>query len=114
MIPPTRTELAYRPGRFDRVFAFPYPEQAERVRLIQRYSPWPVVGEAVAEIARRSDGLTGAHLREVCYAAALAAAERPAGYADALYRELVRVTAQHEQARSYDFELGRRKAGFGG
>src|SRR3989440_3947910 len=79
---PTRLEpnLLDRPGRFDRVFVFPAPGPEERARLIERFSPWPVRIDVLLEAAKQSDGLTGAHLREVCYSAALAAAQDPGAY----------------------------------
>ena len=83
-----------RPGRFDRIFVFPYPEFEERSRLVARYSPWPVDNAVIQRIATQSHGLTGAHLKEVCYAAALASAEEPKRYASALGTELDRVTQQ--------------------
>jgi hypothetical protein len=111
---PSRLEqnLLDRPGRFDRVFVFPLPGENERIRLLQRYSPWPVDDSLIMEIAHHSQGLTGAHVREMCYAAAVTAAEAPARYGEALRDELARVLRQHEQARSYDFELGVRRTGF--
>jgi SpoVK/Ycf46/Vps4 family AAA+-type ATPase len=112
---PRRLEanLLDRPGRFDRVFVFPLPGPDERRRLRERYAAWPLDTEVVAALARESDGLTGAHLREVCYAAALDAAEEPAQFAAALRDQLGKVQAQHQRARSYDFELKGLKVGFG-
>ena len=113
---PTRLEpnLLDRPGRFDRVFVFPSPGPEERARLIERFSPWPVRIDVLLEAAKQSEGLTGAHLREACYSAALGAAQDPAAYGSELTDQLARVKEQHQQAQSYDFERGRRRAGFGG
>jgi ATP-dependent 26S proteasome regulatory subunit len=105
--------LLDRPGRFDRVFVFPFPGLEERRAFLHRYSPWPVSADVIEEVAAGSDGLTGVHLREVCYSAALRAAKEPEQYGAALREELRKVRSQHERARSYDFELGERKAGFG-
>ena len=88
------------------------PGVEERAALIERYAAWPVDTSIVEEIARGTDGLSAAHIREVCYAAALASADAPAGFADALRRQVGRVLHQHRRARSYDFGLGVRKAGF--
>lgn len=103
-----------RPGRFDRVFVFPQPGHEERARLVRRYSPWPVDDAALGYLADCSEGLTGAHLREVCCSAALAAAENPDGFVTALREELARVMDQHEKASKYEFRLEKeRKAVFG-
>lgn len=95
-----------RPGRFDRIFVFELPGVAERSNLLRRFSPWPVNPEILDRVAMESDGLSGAHLREICVTAALVSAEAPAAYGDALVTELQRVRDQHEQAQRYDFHLG--------
>src|SRR5207248_74260 len=100
------------PGRFDRVFVFPPPGPEERARLIERFSPWPVRIDVLLEAAKQSEGLTGAHLREVCYSAALAAAQDPAAYGSELGEQLARVREQHERARAYEFDVVRRTPGF--
>ena len=102
-----------RPGRFDRIFVFPMPALEERARLVARYSPWPVDNSTIEHIARRSHGLTGAHLKEVCYAAALASAQQPARYGSALKVELGRVTQQSRKARDYASVLQSIRVGFG-
>lgn len=103
-----------RPGRFDRVFVFPRPTEKERGRLVTRYSPWPVDSAVVEDVARRSDGLTGAHIREVCYSAAVSAAARPADYPAALRIELERVFEQHQRSRNYHSAIkAERNVGFG-
>ena len=103
-----------RPGRFDRIFVFELPAVAERLTLLRRFSPWPTNPELLERVARDSEGLSGAHIRELCVSAALTAAEAPETYGDALLLELRRVREQHEQARRYDFGLGAsRPAGFG-
>ena len=111
---PTRLEpnLLDRPGRFDRVFVFPAPGPEERARLIERYSPWPVRIDVLLEAAKQSDGLTGAHLREACYSAALAAAQQPEAYASELREQLKRVKEQHERAARYNCEPLRRRTSF--
>ncbi len=106
--------LLDRPGRFDRVFTFPMPGPDERLALLRRYCAWPVDDDVLDAIVRSSDGLSGAHLREVCYSAALESAERPAEFGTELREQLEKVIAQHGRARRYDFELGNTHvAGFG-
>ncbi len=103
-----------RPGRFDRIFVFELPGVKERLALLKRFSAWPVDPDALDRVARDADGLSGAHIKELCVSAALAAAEAPETYAAALESELRRVKEQHEQAERYDFALtASRPAGFG-
>ena len=101
-----------RPGRFDRVVVFPLPGPGERHQLIRLYSPLPVDESSLDCAARKAEGLTGAHIREACHAAALEAIETEGEYAPIVVREIERMQGQHERARSYDFELAQRKAGF--
>ena len=106
--------LLDRPGRFDRVFVFPRPAIEERTGLVTRFSPWPVGTSVAEDIAARSEGLTGAHIREVCYSAALSVAEHPTDYPKALSTELERVVEQHRHSRSYHSTIAaERKVGFG-
>ena len=85
----------------------------ERAALIERYAAWPADTSVVEELARGTDGLSAAHIREVCYAAALASADAPAGFAGALRHQVGLVLHQHQRARAYDFGVGVRTAGFG-
>ena len=61
--------LLDRPGRFDRVFVFNRPEAAERRRLIEHYSPWPVAEGLLSRLAAVEAGLCGSHIREICHSA---------------------------------------------
>lgn len=103
-----------RPGRFDRIVVFELPGVEERLALLERFCPWPVDPELLSELASESDGLAGAHIKELCLAAALASAEAPDTFGAALRTELERMQEQHDRAERYDFGLGaRRPAGFG-
>ena len=99
--------LLDRPGRLDRVFVFPLPGPAELARLFTRFAPWPLAAELVAELAREGEGLSGAHVREVCQAAARAIADRAgedaAAHARALRAALGRVHAEHSRAQGLAF-----------
>jgi SpoVK/Ycf46/Vps4 family AAA+-type ATPase len=107
--------LLDRPGRFDRVFVFPMPGPDERLALLRRYCAFPVDEDVLDALVQSSGGLSGAHLRAVCYSAALEAAERPAEFGVELRAQLEKVVAQHGRAKRYDFELGsEKKVGFGG
>ena len=101
-----------RPGRFDRVVVLPLPGRDERQQLIRLRSPLAIDEGSLEGAARMAEGLTGAHIREACHAAALEAIETESDYAPIVLREIERVQGQHERARSYDFELGTRRAGF--
>lgn len=103
-----------RPGRFDRIFVFELPGVEERLTLVERFSPWPADPSVLRRVAEEADGLSGAHIKEICVSAALAAAEEPARYGDALLVEARRMREQHQQAQRYDFGLGTSQpAGFG-
>src|SRR5205823_13754949 len=60
-----------RPGRFDRVVVFPLPGPDERHQLIRLHSPLAIDESSLEGAARMAEGLSGAHLREACHAAAL-------------------------------------------
>lgn len=96
-----------RPGRIDRIFEFPLPRRAERARLLERYSPWPVPGDILAKLAARTSGLSGAHLKEACYSAALVAAEEPVMYPNVLEVEVWRVKKGHRNVEGSQHLLGR-------
>lgn len=103
-----------RPGRFDRIVVFELPGEEERLALLRRFSPWPADPELLAQVASEADGLSGAHIKELCLAAALASAEAPDTFGAALMPELRRMLEQHERAQRYEFGLGSgRPAGFG-
>lgn len=104
-----------RPGRFDRVFVFPLPERPERERLLTRYSIQAIAPGILARATLASDGLSGAHLKEACYSATLAAELREGDYPQCLLREIDRVADQHARSRRYGAEIRReRGVGFGG
>ncbi len=99
------------------MFTFPLPRAAERARFLRRFAPWPLDEGLIAQLVRHTEGLTGAHLREVCYAGALATATTGAttatARARALWAALTRVKAQHAGARTDGCDLGRMPVGFG-
>lgn len=101
-----------RPGRFDRVVVFPLPGPEERRQLIRLYSPLPIDEASVDCAERKAEGLSGAHIREACDSAVLEAMDTNGDYGRAVAREVERMQEQHGRARSYDLELGRRRAGF--
>jgi len=101
-----------RPGRFDRVVVLPLPGRDERHQLIRLHSPLAIDRASLDWAAEKTEGLSGAHIREACHAAALEAIETGGDYTPIVLREIERMQEQHEGARSYDLELPRRKPGF--
>jgi ATP-dependent 26S proteasome regulatory subunit len=63
---PSRLDPAIlrRPGRFDRVVAFPLPSLALRTDYLRRLSRGEMDEETIVRAARESDKLTFAQLRE--------------------------------------------------
>lgn len=58
--------LASRPGRVDQAIEFPLPDEDGRRRLVHLYSRGLSVSDAVAEaIARRTDGVSAAFIKEL-------------------------------------------------
>jgi ATP-dependent 26S proteasome regulatory subunit len=79
--------LATRPGRVDLALEVPLPDEAARLELVRLYAgEVPLDGDAAEQIASRTDGLTGAFVKELMRQAALRAAleERAPSTADAL------------------------------
>jgi hypothetical protein len=80
--------LATRPGRIDLALEVPLPDEAARAELARLYAgEIELPSEAIEQIVARTEGLTGAFIRELMRQAALRAAleERsPATAADAL------------------------------
>jgi hypothetical protein len=79
--------LATRPGRVDLALEVPLPDEAARLELVRLYAgEVPLDGDAAEQIASRTDGLTGAFVKELMRQATLRAAleERAPSTADAL------------------------------
>src|SRR6266513_6148899 len=87
-----------RPGRFDRGVVFPLPGPIERRQLLRLHSPLAIDESSVEGAARMAEGLTGAHIREACHAAALKAIVTGGDYAPIVLREIERMQEQHEGA----------------
>jgi len=69
--------ISDRPGRFDRIIEVPLPDKSQRKEIIQnlmRNMPTKIVsGKAIAVIASKSKGLSGAWIREVIQTAMIEA-----------------------------------------
>jgi len=60
-----------RPGRFDRVIEVPHPEQEQRESMIKLFtSNFTLRDVNVEKVAETFDGLSGAHVRDICQTAA--------------------------------------------
>lgn len=103
--------LLDRPGRFDRIFRFERPALDEREELIRRYTLGEADAHLVRELAVASDGLTGAHLRELCESAAIESEE--GDLEPALRKELARSLEQHERSKKPRELLRNRQGGIG-
>jgi len=58
--------LASRPGRIDQAIEFPLPDDAGRMKLVALYAhDSPLPAEVVAEIVRRTDGVSAAFIKEL-------------------------------------------------
>jgi len=58
--------LASRPGRIDQAIEFPPPDEVGREKLVRLYAPRaPFPDEVVAAVVRRTEGVSGAFLKEV-------------------------------------------------
>jgi len=77
---PTELDAAIlrRPGRFDRVVAFPRPSPALRTDYLHRIARGVLAAEIVAEAAVESDGFSFAQIREAYIAAGQLAFQRDA------------------------------------
>lgn len=61
-----------RPGRFDRLIEIDYPEIAERIEMIKSFcNKWDISSVNTNKIAECVDGLSGAHIKEICKTAAM-------------------------------------------
>lgn len=67
--------------------------------------PHGIFRRQVSLVAELAGGLSGAHLREVCLSATLAAKGDASCYGEHLEVELERVMQQHRDARGYGAKL---------
>jgi ATP-dependent 26S proteasome regulatory subunit len=66
-----------RPGRFDRLIEIDYPEQEERINMIESFCKgWQTTDVNIEKIASMLDELSGAHIKELCKTAAIHAVRR--------------------------------------
>ncbi|MFA4983006.1 MAG: CDC48 family AAA ATPase [Candidatus Micrarchaeia archaeon] len=67
-----------RPGRFDRVIEIPAPEEKARAEIFRIHMKGMPIGKGVdpVELAKKTDGYTGADIENVCREAGMAAIRR--------------------------------------
>lgn len=100
-----------RPGRFDREFYFPLPDDEARRRILrihtQKWNP-PLTDEFVASISRQTKGYGGADIRALTTEAALLAIQRayPQIYTSS---EKLMLDPSSVEVRSQDFALALEK-----
>jgi transitional endoplasmic reticulum ATPase len=85
-----------RPGRFDRLIYVPPPDERARLEILKVHTRKMPLAEDVdlAEIARKTEGYTGADLAAVCKEAALAAlrkAGKPVGVSKRHFEQALQV-----------------------
>lgn len=69
--------LASRPGRVDQAIEFPLPDAVGRRKLVVLYAPKALLGDdLVAEIVRRTEGVSAAFIKELMRRSAQFAVER--------------------------------------
>lgn len=105
--------LTDRPGRFDRVFLFPLPTAADRASLFELYGPGGMDPELSRSLAEQADGLTGAHIREICRSAVVRSEAEGIPITEAKWIELEQMNEQHRGSRDYGKMLKGSPVGFG-
>lgn len=90
--------LLHRPSRFDRVWEFPLPAFAERLRMLQLKSGGRFAEAALERVARESRGLNMATVQEIIVNAGLLAAHRTQTLDDAHLIESLAVLRKQVKA----------------
>lgn len=106
--------LLDRPGRFDRVVVIPAPALEERIALFRKFAPRVDDEECVQRLARAAEGLTGAHIREICADAILEveSTNESLSLAGVLGTQVERMVRQHRGARGYGRALVEQWTGY--
>lgn len=88
--------LIDRPGRFHEVLRIDLPGEEVRARMLAKWVP-SASKQAVKEIAKQTDGLSGAHIKELArFAETLAAEQAELGIDEAVKQALKKVIEQRE------------------
>ncbi len=105
-----------RPGRFDRMVLVPLPDREARHEIFKVHTKgMPLRGVNLEDLARRTEGYTGADIESVCREAAIASLREDleAGYVDAKHFDKalneVQPSVTEEEAKGYDKRFKRGK-----
>ncbi|RYG34206.1 ATP-binding protein [bacterium] len=71
------TAITKRPSRFDRTVEFPAPAEAERVALFRRFLGTRVDDDGLAVLSRRTEGVSGAAIKEASLSGLMAWSRDP-------------------------------------
>lgn len=89
--------LIDRPGRFDEVLSFDLPDAATRLAMLTAWLPRvQVTSKRIREVVKRTEGYSGAHLRELCYVAEEEVKESGGTIEQALLDSLNKLEKQRE------------------
>ncbi|MFH0862963.1 MAG: CDC48 family AAA ATPase [Candidatus Altiarchaeota archaeon] len=106
-----------RPGRFDRLVLVPLPDKEAREEILRVHTKgMPLRAVNVEELARKTEGYTGADIEALCREAAMAAMreDTAASHVDSKHFEKafqeVRPSVTQDEAKSYEkgFKRGKR------
>jgi transitional endoplasmic reticulum ATPase len=104
-----------RPGRFDRLLLVPLPDREAREEILKVHTKqMPLAGVKVEELAKRTEGFSGADLEALVREAAMNALRQDsqAGHVEAKHFdhafEEVKPSVSEEEAKSYDKHLRRK------
>ncbi len=101
-----------RPGRFDRLVYVPPPDEEARLEILKIHTRSMPLADGVdlRELARRTEGCTGADLRAICVEAGLIALRENRGVDQVAMRHFLAAIEEFNSARalSMSAKLGRR------
>jgi len=98
-----------RPGRFDRLVLVPLPDKDARAEILRVHTKgMPLRGVNLEELARKTEGFSGADIESLCREAAMAALreDTQAGHVDSKHFDKafqeVKPSVSQEEAKSYE------------
>lgn len=93
-----------RPGRFDRLIEVDYPEHDQIVKMINKFSEgWDISTVNIDKLAAKLEGLSGAHVRELCKTAAIDAIKSDSIKGDRLILTNKSFKAAFDEVKHKDF-----------
>jgi transitional endoplasmic reticulum ATPase len=107
-----------RPGRFDRLVLVPLPDKDARLEIIKVHTKaMPIKGISAEELAKRTEGYSGADIESLCREAAMSALRENENAQTVEARHFEKALAEvspsvtEDEAKSYDKGLKRGKKG---